>query len=100
MPQKKGNTGNPNGRPKGSRNKVSGELRSMISEFLEGEFQTIKREFKRLSARDKAKLYTDLLNYALPKLQSTSLGFDFDNMSDEQLDKIIESLKESAKQDE
>lgn len=96
MPQKKGQTGNPHGRPKGAKNKVTGELREMIGEFLEGEFDTIKRAFKRLQPKDKAKLYTDLLNYALPKLQATSLEIDFEKLSDEDLDRIINQLTDAA----
>ena len=96
MAHKKGHTNNPHGRPKGTPNKVTGKLREMITGFLEGEFATIKREFKSLPAKEKARVYADLLNYAIPKLQSTSLDFDFDKLSDDQLDKVIAELQKTA----
>lgn len=92
----KGQSGNPSGKPKGSKNKIDAELRDFISKFLRKEFSTVKQEFKNLSARDKLKFYTELLNYGLPKLQSTTLGINFDDFTDEQLSQIIDELTKRA----
>jgi hypothetical protein len=97
MAFKKGQSGNPNGKPKGAKNKINQDLRDKISLFLNGEFATVTNEFKLLDPKDKLKFYTDLLQYGLPKLQATSLEIDFEQMTDEQLDYIIEQLKTSAK---
>ncbi len=100
MPFEKGVKGHTRGRPKGSKNKVTGELREMITAFLEQEFPTIQRQWKLLSPKDKAKLYTDLLNYSVPKLQAISTELDFENLTDEQLDSIIEKLMAKAQERE
>ncbi len=88
----KGMTNNPAGKPPGAKNKINAELRVMINDFLNNEFDTIKEDFKKLDPKDKLKFYTDLLNYGLPKLQATSLELDFEKMTESDLDLIIEGL--------
>jgi hypothetical protein len=86
MAFRKGISGNPKGRKVGSPNKVGNGLREMIAEFLDGEFENIKADFKKLEPKDRMKFYADLLQYGLPKLQAVSSTINFENMSDEQLD--------------
>jgi hypothetical protein len=88
----KGASGNPNGRPKGSKNKVSGNLRVMIADFLESNFQKVIRDFKKLSPKDRLHFYTELLPYAAPKLSSTDMSVSFEQLSDEQLDRLLHEL--------
>lgn len=96
MAFEKGKSGNPAGKPKGAKNKINQDLRQRITDFLNGEFATIAQDFKELEPKDKMRFYTDILQYGLPKLQTTSLEIDFESMTDEQLDYIIEQLKQSA----
>ncbi len=96
MAFEKGKSGNPNGKPKGAKDKINQELRQRISDFLNGEFETVTNDFKKLDPKDKLKFYTDLMQYGIPKLQATTLDIDFEQMSDAQLDYIIEQLKHSA----
>ncbi len=76
MGLQKGYTNNPAGKPPGTKNKINAELREMISEFLNSEFETVKIDFQKLEAKDKLKFYTDLLQYGLPKLQATTFDTD------------------------
>ncbi len=100
MAFEKGNSGNPSGRKPGAKNKVNMELRERITAFLNGNFDTVAEDFKNLSAKDKLKFYTDLLQYGVPKLQATSTEVDFDNMTEEQLDYIINQLLEKKHEQE
>lgn len=93
---KKGQSGNPAGKPKGAKNKTSERLRATISDFLEEKFPTIRKNFSKLSPRDQAKLYSDLLPFVVPKLQALNLELDFGKMSEEQLDQIINELTKQA----
>jgi hypothetical protein len=93
MAFQKGLSGNPAGKPRGAKNRVHKLLRENIVDFLSDEFENVKKVYAKLSPRDKLRFYTDLMAYGIPKLQAMSLDVDFDKMTDEQLDEIIERLK-------
>ena len=95
MAFEKGNSGNPEGRPKGAVNKTSSQLRETITDFLENNFEKIVTDFEGLKPKERVKVYCDLLQYGLPRLQAIQLETDFERLTDEQLDDIIESLKQS-----
>jgi len=97
MGLKKGQTNNPKGRPQGSINKITKDLRQSITDFLEQNFVDVVEIWKKLD-NDKCKLnfYRDLLRYAVPTLQSTEFKTDFDKLTDAQLDYIINELKNVA----
>lgn len=85
------------GRKPGTPNKVANDLRDKITTFLDNEFEGVKLEFKTLSARDKLRFFSEMLGYAVPKLQSTSLDIDFDSLSESDLDEIITRLLAASK---
>lgn len=70
---KKGQTNNPDGRPKGSPNKVTKKLRERISDFLEENWEKIEKDFDQLEPKERVSLFEKLLQYTVPKLQSTEL---------------------------
>ena len=98
MKFEKGQSGNPSGRPKGSRNKATNDLRSRISVFLESEFSSIKKAYASLSAEKKLKFFVDLLSYTVPKLSNTKMEVEFENMTNDQLAIVISELKKEAQQ--
>lgn len=93
---KKGNSGNPKGRPQGAINKNTKELREMVSNFLLNNFEQVVKDFKKLQPKERTRLYCDLLQYGLPRLQNVSMDLEFEQMTDQQLNKIIDELKQSA----
>ena len=92
MKFEKGNSGNPYGRPKGSKNKTGEELRNLISGFLEKRFAGIVKDYKTLATKDRIKVYVDLLQYSVPKLQGISTDTGFERLTDEQFEEIINRL--------
>ena len=96
MKYKKGISGNTNGRPKDSRNKVAGDLRSRISVFLDSEFGAMRRSFRNLDDAKNVRSYIDLVSFVIPKLASEKMEINFEHLTDQQLDYIIECLKKSA----
>ncbi len=93
MAFEKGISGNPEGRPKGATNRTSLQLREMITDFLENNFEKVVSDFGELKPKDRVKLYCDLLQYGLPRLQAVQIETEFDRLPEDQLDKIIEELK-------
>lgn len=67
----KGVSGNPNGRPKGSQNKVTVQAKEAfltVMELLESRMIDGEDVISRLSPARAAELYVNLLNYVKPKL--------------------------------
>jgi hypothetical protein len=56
----------------------------------------IQSAFQALDGKDKVRYWIGLLPYVVPKLQSMSAQVDFEKLSDEDLDEIIERLKRGA----
>ena len=96
----KGQSGNINGKPKGAVNKVTMQLRETIGKFLTSNFHEVEKSFKELDPEKKAKVYTDLLSYGLPKLTASALSVRFEDLTDEQLDELIRKLKRDAEADQ
>lgn len=92
MAFEKGISGNPEGRPKGANNKTSLQLREMITDFLENNFQKVINDFEDLTPKDRVKLYCDLLQYGLPRLQAVQIETEFDRLTDSQLNEIINQI--------
>lgn len=82
------------GRPKGAKNKINGQMRDLIQQLFDANFDTIQEDLESLESKDRLKFMTDLLPYLLPKLQSTthSTQIDIDNLSNEELDTLIERI--------
>ena len=55
MAQKKGQTGNPNGRPKGSPNKTSAEIRNLFQTLIQNNIEHLQSDFE------------EIINYKLSK---------------------------------
>jgi hypothetical protein len=96
MPFKEGESGNPKGKPKGAKNKIGKDLRERLVNFLSEEFVTIQTDFKNLKPKERVRLYCDLLQYGLPKLQSVTLEAQLERLTDEQIDDLFNRLKATA----
>jgi len=71
MPVKKNHTNNPNGRPKGKCNKVTGELRETLKTALTGELEKKKKKLSECEPSARLELVIKLLPYLMPKATST-----------------------------
>lgn len=96
MGLKKGTTNNPNGRPKGTPNRVTKDLRKWVTNFIESQTDQIQQDWQQLEPKDRITLFEKLLKYSLPTLQATSLTTDFEKLTDEQLDQIINELQKQS----
>ena len=53
MAQKKGQTGNPNGRPKGSQNRVTTELKNWINKLIDDNKEQFESDLSVLEPKDR-----------------------------------------------
>lgn len=99
---KKGQSGNPNGRPKGCTNEKTKYIRDWIISIIGSNAKALSENFKRLSVKEQFKVITQLMPYVLPKQVQQELrhNIDFNNMTDEQLDDIIRTITTSILSDD
>jgi hypothetical protein len=70
----KGGSGNPNGRPKGSTNKATADIRERIRAFVESNFDNLVSDIQSIPDVEKrCKVTLELFKYVMPALQSTSI---------------------------
>jgi len=81
------------GRTKGTPNKVTQEMRDFIRMLLENNQQQIIDDLEKIEPHQRLNILTGLLKYCVPTLQSISTNIDFTKLTDEQLETIINNIK-------
>ena len=76
MAQKKGQTGNRNGRPKGTPNKSTNELRNTFQSLLEANLETMQKDLDSLDPKDRLQIIFKMAAFCLPTLQSQSIDLN------------------------
>ncbi len=90
----KGRTNNPGGRPKGTPNVLTKEIREVYQELIESNLSNVDvwlQEVAKDNPDRALNFIIRLSEYVVPKLQSTNLtsSFNFENMTDEELNNLI-----------
>lgn len=92
MGLRKGQTNNPKGRPKGTPNRATTEMRKWLKCFLDENQKQIEDDFKALEPHQRLQMFERLLQYTLPKMQSVSASIDLSTLTEEQIDTIISEI--------
>lgn len=93
MAFKKGQSGNPKGRPRGAKNKATNELREWVERLINDNLDTITNDIKELEPKERAKFFLALLNYTLPKQQSVKA-----EINDEREQIVIANLSAESRE--
>ena len=93
MAFKKGQSGNPKGRPRGAKNKATNELREWVERFINDNLDTIANDIKELDPNERVKFFLALLNYTLPKQQSVKA-----DINDEREQIVIANLSAESRE--
>ena len=87
-------TNNPRGKPPGTLNKLSRDMKQTIHEFLTENWDEVVIEFHKLKGKDKLNFYKDMMQYGLPKMQAMAVSgeLNFKEMPEEAIDRIADKL--------
>ena len=100
MAQKKGHTGNPKGRPKGKPNKLTSTVREWIAELIDSNRDQVEKDLKALKPIERVQMIERLMQYVVPKQQAVSAAIDFSQLTDSQLDEVVNRLTKGISYDE
>lgn len=105
MAFKKGQSGNPKGKPIGSKNRNTNQIRLVVQEIVNDNLENLKKDLISMPPKERAKLIIDLLAFTLPKLQAIATKdfteeipsdkIDLSKLSDKTLRDLIKSCKEN-----
>lgn len=114
MGVKKGHTNNPNGRPKGTANKVHTDIRNFVLKLFERNTRQIQEDLEMADGATRLRFFCAVMPYVCPKLQAVEVKDindyvkdyrdaneeRFKRMTDDELAAEIERLENKIKQSE
>lgn len=96
---KKGESGNPKGRPTGAKGKVQNSIKEWIQTVVDGNREQFEQDLTDMEPNERVRVITNLLSFVTPKLQSMSVeelvNREYDRLSkflDEAPDHVVEEL--------
>ena len=98
-PRKGTISNNPRGRPPGSANKVTGELKLWIKGLLDDNRELLQKDFISLSSKDRWLVSERLMQYTTPKMQNIEATLEYDRLTAEHLNMIVTDLLNNIEND-
>lgn len=83
---------NRHGRPKGAKNKVGQDLRKLVADLLEQQFEQVQLDFEQLRPHQRVRMFAELLPFAIPKMKEMDATVKVEQLSDADLDTIINKI--------
>ncbi len=97
----KGRTNNANGRPQGSINKDTKELRELLTGFIAKNWIGLQTDYEKLEPKDRLQFFEKVLQYTLPKMQSVNSEIELkqrlEAMSETEIDSLIKRINDYKK---
>ena len=92
---RKGKSGNPAGKPKGTQNKATTDLRTWINILINKNLPKIEKDLESLDSKDRLQVIERLIQYCIPKQQAISVEAQIQAEYSE-LEKLIEKMPDAA----
>lgn len=80
------------GRVKGTPNKVTYSLKEWITSLIDKQRTQIEQDLQELEPKERLQMIEKLMQYVIPKQAAQQVKLDFDSLTDEQLQQIINEL--------
>ena len=80
------------GRVKGTPNKVTYSLKEWITSLIDKQRTQIEQDLQELETKERLQMIEKLMQYVIPKQAAQQVKLDFDSLTDEQLQQIINEL--------
>lgn len=80
------------GRKKGTPNRATQTSKEWIVQTLSANWEQMKSDLKVLEPKERLQLLFKLLEYVTPKQRETSNNIKFEDLTDEEMDELIDKL--------
>lgn len=92
MRQKNDGRGRLGGRAAGTPNKVSGTLKEWITSLIDKNRNQIEKDLQELEPKERLQMIEKLMQYVIPKQAAQQVKLDFDSLTDEQLQQLVNDI--------
>lgn len=90
--QKNDGRGRLGGRAAGTPNKVSGTLKEWLTSLIDKNRAQIEKDLQDLEPKERLQMMEKLMQYVISKQAAQQVKLDFDNMTDEQLEQLVNEI--------
>lgn len=90
--QKNDGKGRLGGRAKGTPNKATSSLKDWLTGLLDKNRAQIEKDLEDLEPKERLHYLFKMIEYAVPKQAAVQAKIDFDALTDEQLDEVINRI--------
>ncbi len=87
---------NRNGRPKGSRNKSTEEIKSILNGFISDNLEDLQEVYDSLEPKDKVSFLEKIIRYIIPQQKELKQNIDITSLGEGDLDYIIERINQNS----
>lgn len=93
MAQRKGQTGNPNGRPAGSPNKITAEIRNAFQLLVSNNIDTLQADLDSMKPTERVKAMLELMKFVLPTLRAVEITEERDFEGEQTINEITINIQ-------
>jgi uncharacterized protein (UPF0305 family) len=86
------------GRTKGTPNKLTSNLREWLEKLINKNRLQIERDIKALKPKERLMVLEKFMQYTIPRMKSIETKIDFNQLTDDQLENVIDELTKDMKQ--